>query len=220
MKMTRNLKALGLALMAAFAMSVVAASSASASQHNFFGQNNPTIIKGTSESDQILHRGSSEINCGHAEYEGEAIADTTVTGGFETDTIEILADYTTVECEGPLNSEVHVDFTTGECGFHFTATASKTAVAGVFCDGNHPITVTPTAFGSSLCTISVPVQTTAGHVTFTNIANGDVTVNATTVSGIDSTRTGSSLCGPATDTAGLYTGDVIIEGVNSNIEVT
>lgn len=205
--MTRNLKGLGLALVSLLAMCAMAAPGASASQNIFHSDAEETVLLGTSESDDIqeFHRGATTLSCTHAEFIGTEV-------GTTDSTIELEADYTTGTCHGPLNSEVHVDFTTGECGYHFTGTASGTAVPSLFCNApGGSVTLTPTAFGSSLCTIHVPAQNDlGGHVIVSN-DGGDLTASAT-VTGIDSTRTGSSLCGPASHLAGEYTGDVEIEG--------
>ncbi|HST08498.1 MAG TPA: hypothetical protein VLJ83_10015, partial [Gemmatimonadaceae bacterium] len=106
----------------------------------------------------------------------------------------------------------------------FTGTASLTATVELKCTNAAGVKITPTAFGSSLCTITVAAQKVGGHVTFKNIANGDVT-GETTLNAISSTRTfGGELCGPAADAAGTYIGNVIIESETGstpfNISVT
>lgn len=200
--MTRKVKAFGLAIVAAFAMSAVVTSAASA--QNFHSDLNSTVLTGTSENTQTFVRGSTTIECDHAVFTG------TQTGA-TTKTVVIEADYTTGTCSGPLDSEVHVDFTTDDCGYHFELTAEKTAAAKLDCEEGGSVTITPTAFGSSLCTIHVPEQTVDGHVVFSNIAGDDVTVNST-ASGIDSERTGSSLCGAVNNGTGTYTGNAVVAG--------
>ena len=143
--------------------------------------------------------------------------------GSSTDTIEMEAEYTTPTCSGLLGVEVHTDFTTHECGYHFTGTASKTAVASLVCEKDEEgnpvgsVTITPTLFGSSACTIHVPAannQNLGGHVTFKNLGDGTVTAEAT-VSGITSEVTNDSFgaCGgTGHHDTGTYTGNVIITG--------
>ena len=212
-EMTLKLKALGLALVAALAMSAVAATSASASFAGFHSTAAHTTLAGTSENTHSFVRSGVNLTCTHAVFTGTQ-------SGTTTSTVETQVDYTTNTCHGPLGSSVHVDFTTGECGYHFTLTASKTAVAKLVCKKvGGSATITPTAFGSSLCTIHVPPQTVDGHVTFTNLAGGDVTANST-ASGIDSTRTGSSACGAENDATGTYSGNVVLNGGAANLEVT
>ena len=109
-----------------------------------------------------------------------------------------------------------MDFTTGKCGYKFTGTASKTATSELTCAvKGGSVKLTPTIFGSSLCTITIAPQLTGGHVTFHAgaLQNGKTTVTAeATASGIASSRTGSSLCGPESSTTGTYTGNSLLTG--------
>ncbi len=224
--MTRNLKALGLALLATFAFSAVAASEASAEQKIFDSVVNPiAILKGTSENNQVFTRGIIPFTCAHLALEGTV-------EGTSADTVELSANYTTPSCTGPLSSVVHIDFTSGQCGYHFTGTTSKTAVAKLVCkNGGGAVTLTATnPDGSSLCSIVVPPQTFGGHVAFTNIEeNGKSAVTAeSTITGIKSTRTGNAACGPVNNETGTYTGSATITayepihvaGEQVNAEVT
>ncbi len=216
--MIRNLKALGLALFALLALGAMMASGASASVEIFHSEVSPTFFEGTSDEGEgstgtqvfkTAASGGAEVVCHHAEF-----TKTTVTGT-AVSTIEVGVDYTTPTCTGPSGTEVHVDFATGECGYHFTGTASKTAIAKLICKkAGGSVTLTPTLFGSSLCTIHIAPQTPGGHVTFHTVADPvktAVTAEATSTE-IKSTRTGSSLCGAESSTTGTYTGNALITG--------
>ncbi len=213
--MIPNIKALGVSLLAALALTAVAASGASASFQVFDSAVNPTVLTGTSENNTVFTRGGLSVTCTHAAFEG------TVTGAidgnvFKTSTLEIRANYTTNTCTGPLNAKVHVDFTTNECGIHLTGTASKTAVMKLVCakaGGSITMTVT-NSDGSSLCTFHILPQTVGGHVTFTNIKHNNIrslTVEKT-VTNITSTRTGSPICGTEHNATATYTGNSTFTG--------
>ncbi len=208
--MIRNFKkALGLALLATFALSAVAASGASANFKAFDSTVTPTRLTGTSESDWVFNRGAS-FTCTHSAFEGTQV-------GLSVDAMELTVEYTTPSCTGPLNSVVHWDFISGQCSYHFTGTASKTAVLKLVCKNALMPEVTLTATnpdGSSLCTIHMLPQTFGGHLVFTNIKHnniGSVTTEST-ITKITSVRTGHPACGPVNDAAGTYFGRVTITG--------
>ncbi len=211
--MIRNLKALGLALLATFALSAVAASGASANFKVFDSSVTPTGLTGTSEGDQIFKRGLISINCHHAAFKGTQV-------GLSVDTLELEAEYTTPDCTGPLSSIIHLDFVSGKCGFHLTGTASKTAVLKLFCKNAAMPELTTTGTnpdGSSLCSIHIPAQTVGGHVILSNIKNAQennitsITAEAT-LTNITSVRTGNAACGPVNDANGAYAGNVTFTG--------
>ena len=219
--MIRNLKALGIALFAVFALGATMASAASASLKIFDSTRANTVLTGTSDTgeggNQVFIRSGVEIKCTHAEFEGTATGTETSPGSgvFSTATIQLFAAYTTPTCSGPLGSEVHVDFTTNHCKYDFTGTVSKTATAELQCDaGSAGALITPTVFGSSLCTITVKPQATGGHVVIDNITDtGHKAITATaTASAITSTRTGSSACGPEHNATATYTGNATLTG--------
>ena len=217
--MTRKLKALGLALFAVCALGATMASGASAEVNIFDSAVESTVLTGTSENAQVFTRNGVKLECTHAEFVGSATGKSTSVTSFN------VVNYTTPTCSGPLGTEVHWDYSTGGCITKMIGTASKTGLHLIICTkSEEAVIVTPTVFGSSLCTIKLPSQETGGHYTLVNTVGGRVTLNLT-IGGVTSTRTGSSACGPASDTAATFTGNAVIEGETGsgehvNIEVT
>jgi hypothetical protein len=157
--MTRKLKTLGVALVAVFALTAVAASTASAYQYT--ASTYPTT--GTGESaignDTFTTEGGT-VEC-KSHFEGtlsEASTDLTVT-----------AKYTNCRAFGFLEAEVsHCKYTftepttDGKGGWH-----AQVHVVGA-----------PCTIKASTCHVTVPLQNSLGNVTINNLATGDVSVQA------------------------------------------
>jgi hypothetical protein len=203
--MTRNLKALGLALLAVFAMSAVAASGASAAEDVFTSSEEVTDLTGHGAGAVFQYtEGKLGVTCETETYngtiEGAAVNEITVHPVYEG------------HCTaGPFEATI----TTDGCNYIISGDTDENGHAGVEieCDEGKEITV------DTACTIHIPPQTpTGGGVSFANGVSGqdDVTVNAT-VTGIHSTVTHSFACtlggiAPGTHTGGTYEGSVTVKG--------
>ncbi|HEX6688527.1 MAG TPA: hypothetical protein VF085_07670 [Solirubrobacterales bacterium] len=74
--MSRNLKALGLALAAVFALSAIASSAASATEASFPSGSNWTILSSTSIGEQVFEASATEsVKCKSVDVDGSANAD-------------------------------------------------------------------------------------------------------------------------------------------------
>jgi hypothetical protein len=189
--MTRNLKALGLALLAVFAMSAVAASGASAAEDTFTSEVAATDLTGTGGLSEFRYTpGSAAASCKTATFdgtiEGEDANEITVHPTYEND-CTVFGVNATIDTE--------------DCNYVITGETDENEDAAVHIECDEPgdeITIT------GPCTIHIPPQTpTGGGASFANNA-GDVEVKAT-VTGITSTITHSFACTLAGIKAGTHT---------------
>jgi hypothetical protein len=189
--MTRNLKALGLALAAVFAMSAVAASTASAVASDHFTTTKPSaLLTGVSHDNEFKITGGPGFACTTSKFTGtvlnnatEATIDPEYTGKF-SHTPHNTAGVDFRECNGT-GGDVTLDMN----GCHYDLTGSTTgldqglvdATVWITCPAGQAIKITQLSTGM---TLSIPAQTpTAGDVTYTNLPNHSggkaVTVKAT-----------------------------------------
>ena len=217
--MTRNLKPLGMSLVAMFAVSALVTSSASAVDVVTTGKS-PAMLTGVGHNHVFSAHSTPKFECTTAKFAA------TVTNGAS----EITAD---ALYEGTLNATPHTDHHCNSssgtatidmngCGYILTGETTGTAPAGhtagkdatvwLECPGSNKIQIT-----SSLgITLSIPAQTpTTGGVSYTNVAshngNSAVAVKAT-VTGVTTTCAGTFLCTlggyPHHSNQWQYTGDV------------
>ncbi len=193
--MTRNLKVLGLALVAILAMSAVAASAASAKQDLFTSDSNAeTVLTGTTDKDasgnpipgEFLSQpeGGAKVSCKHAEYKG-------VVPDNSEPSVTVHPKYK--ECEGPGGAAATV--TTDGCNYILTGSTHKNAkgeehaTTQLECTTGKTITVAV----AGVCTLHFGTQSPKGDgVTYTHATENSkntVTVHAT-VSGISFSKTG------------------------------
>ena len=163
--MRRNLKALGLALLAAFAMSAVVASAAQAeAPAEFTAAEYPAVLTGHEEEEKaefFEFTPGNKTECSDVTYEAtltEASTEVTVT-----------PHYT-----GCTASGVGTNFNLNGCHYKFTAgTATSSTVAHgavhVICPPNKQIEV---VVGGGLCVVDIGPQTLAAGITYTNIKGG------------------------------------------------
>lgn len=222
--MTRNLKALGLALVAAFAMSAVVASAASAESAFKFKSNtaNPILTATQHGSNvDVFTTDAGTVSCNTANYVGSQ-------AGTETNEIEVAPTYSGCTAFGFIGVPIH----TNGCKYRFT-TGTKT---GSDFEGSVHI-VCPTTTSPShkqhvieitapfSCTVTVPGgQTPAGKVTFTNLGSGhtqEVTVDVD-LTGITYEEHDSDSFPCPSDTVlkhnGTYEGAALTTGENAEEE--
>jgi hypothetical protein len=180
--MSRNLKALGLALVAVFALSALAASSAWAAD-KFTAAKSPVVVTGTSHSDKLtLTNPHITVQCTTSSFSAtytngatEITLDTTFTGTVQqTSGTHEHCSATNPPTKATVSME-GCDFdltgsTTGSDGGATDATTSLTCPAGK--------EVKYATNGG--CTLTFPAQTpTEGGVTYVNEPGGKVRVNVT-----------------------------------------
>jgi hypothetical protein len=218
--MIRNLKALGLALVAVFALSALAASSASAVD-KFTAAKSPVVITGTSHNNKFTITNpdvgfectTSSFSATYTSGATEITVDATYTGTIlqtsgthEHCTATSPATKATVSMEG-----CDYDLTGNTTGLD---NGKTDATVWVTCPTGKEIKIVTNAG----CTIRVPSQTpTEGGVVYTNEA-GKVKVDVT-ATGVTYTSEGPlcSLGGiPSEANNSDYTGDVVVSGFEDN----
>jgi hypothetical protein len=216
--MIRNLKVLGLALVAVFAMSALIASTASAiSQGKFTAKTYPAHIF-ASDTDDVFTVLGQELVCSHQTFTG-------VLAAASTD-LTVTPEYT--GCENKTNKKT-ATVTHNECVYTFTAgtVTSATDVHGtvdIVCPIGKEIEVhvyNNHAHTSLWCTLVIPTQ--AGlKVTYTNEATGHVRIEGTEgagnpIEGITGTAKGECTAGLNVHfTTAKYDAGVTVEGTNGN----
>jgi hypothetical protein len=201
--MKRNLKALGLAMVAALALSAVAASSAQAlNAHHFQVGKAPAVITAHDETGAAkpafsITGGEHVVECGTATYEG------TVNKKIENTEVTVVPTYSGCEVDGLIPATIDVN----HCAYLLTnkTNANGDAELHIECakkegtEEHTEITITYEIFGSK-CVVHIhPTQTLVGvHYTQTENPESkkkDITIKAT-LSGIKYLETGSGFCPP------------------------
>jgi hypothetical protein len=213
--MRRNLKALGLALVAVFALSAVAASAALAVP-KFTSSTDWTVLSASAKNSQVFEDEANgvSLNCTSVGGSGSMSTDqTTVTF---TPTYGVTTDTTGASnCKGTIagftvDLQVHMN----GCDYLFTAAAGDGTVK-VECPVGKQIEITCDILGAWRQCIDIAAQTpTVPTVDFTNgtkVEAGktvwDVTLKST-ATGVTYTKTG--LAGSGTFHSAKYTGEVTV----------
>lgn len=198
--MIRNLKVLGLAVAAVFAMSAVVASAASAAPL-FHAASSPTILTGTQTGNHVFDAASDTITCKKASFNGTV-------EGTAVESIKAEAAYSECSFFG-----VNVAVNMNACQYEFNANGEVAVVnkTGKSCS-TEPISFKASFLGLS-CTVKVGPQANLNSATYDGATveetNGTVTVTPA-VNGISYTQTGSG-CGSHNE--GQYTsGSTLVKG--------
>jgi archaellum component FlaF (FlaF/FlaG flagellin family) len=197
----KNLKILGLALVAVFAMSAVVASGASALSPAFTSEGSPTILTGSQEGSDVFTTHGGTVTCTTATYEGTQT-------GTESSETEVTPTYSGCTAFGFVNVPIDVN----GCKYVFTANQSMHIV----CPAEKSIEVTAPG-----CTVTVGTQTPTGPNTieYTNIGAGttmEVTLDVS-LSGIhyiEHNKGSFPTCSFPTETTtnGTYSGHAKVTG--------
>lgn len=237
--MIRNLKALGLALVAVFAMSAIAASAAQAGHYT--GGANPTILDGSATTNQVFETESElPLTCTTV----AAGAGTEIPGGTAT-TITVNPVYT--NCSSLVNNDTTV--TMNGCDYTFTEPTTNggnadlgTIPVDLHCPAGHKIEVhiyTSSSHATSFCTVTIfpwneaegeeATEQSVGTVSYENTTSVSPKVVHVTanISGLSYTEHGA-LC-PDGNTVlkhnGVYRGSITVSGTSEagasvNVEVS
>lgn len=203
--MTRNLKALGLALVAAFALSAVVSSAASAEPFAFHSEIQHTTLTGAGEGSSSFTFDAGTAKCSTAKYEGTMLSE-------ESTSLTLAPAFESCTIAG-----VKADVSMNGCQFVLTASAKEGGIykgtMGISCGEGKSMTILVTLLGVTVCTIDIPAQTLSG-VTFSEVSEGDVKATAS-VSGITYSQTPKegSFCSKVENKAnGTYSGVAVIAG--------
>lgn len=205
--MIRNLKALGLAAMAVFAMSAVVAQAAQA-EALFHSDSSSSFLEGSQVTTNEFSVTTGIVKCTTATFTGTVAAAT-------TSTVRVHPTYTGCKLAGQKAEVV----TTG-CDYLFHATETDgsaeaiLATVDVVCEAGKEITVSKEG-----CTVTVGSQSLNG-ITINNTNPGatsekdvDVTANVT---GITYVETGATCAGSGLHHTGTYKGTVTVKGYVDN----
>ncbi len=210
--MIRNIKALGLALVAMMALGAVLASAAQAAREAVVIDTNPAIVTGEIKAgtQHILKIPPLEIKCEVANLEGTAEQTPGQESQQTVEDLTVTATYS--NCHGIVVRMNGCKYTiTGETQAQPTTTTAQAKVTG--CTANKVIEVE----SPFVCTITIGEQNYLSHVIFSNTNPGlgkpdetqtkDIDVNAT-VSGIQWTGDGG-LC-PTPGTGASFNGETTV----------
>ncbi|HEX6687820.1 MAG TPA: hypothetical protein VF085_04055 [Solirubrobacterales bacterium] len=239
-KMNHRLKALGLALVAVFAMSAIASSAASATVATFTSGSNWTKLSGSSIGEQVFTaKAGEEVKCKSVSVDdatmGTDQSEITVTPTYGVTIADVVTEAvaTTSECvakipAGELPATIHNE------GCHYTFIASGTDAT---------VHITPTPTGGS-CVFKITVYFLGKFRPCFEVANqtpGKRTItltNETYVSGganrwdvrlksdveeIEYTRTKGGICGEGTfkgAEGAKYSGEVTVKGTETEGKAT
>lgn len=200
--MIRNIKVLGLSVVAMLAMTAMVASAASAA--NFTASSYPASGSGGQTTEHVFTVQGSTVKCKTANFTGSLSA--------ASETMSITPEYKECTAFGFINATVNMN----GCTYEFkTGAGSGDNWAGtvvVKCPTGKEITVE-----AGPCVVHIPAQTpTTNKVSFTNeTGSPNKVLVKSEVEGIHSKVTSGFLC-PLTskelDTTGKYTGTTRFEG--------
>ena len=229
--MIRNLKVFGLALVAAFAMSALVASAASANAASWFTSDGDwTTLSGTQGGTPdtfTTHAGT--LSCSSATYTGSTSATTTTT-------MKLAPSYSGCSLS-PLPGHAIIDMNGCEYEFHTDGQETTGGVPNgkfktettIVCPTTtspshvtHDITVTVTLTGIPKCTIHIEEQNLGTGIVLTNAGGGlSAAVSFSNIKYTQTAGTGEGKCTTTTTTSnGGYSGSATISGQNTATAAT
>jgi len=210
--MIRNLKVLGLALVAVLAMSAVAASMASADA--FTSEKSPVLLTGKQIAPgDVFTTTAGTVKCKEVSYKA--------TTGTPTTTISATPTYPAKTASGEQNCTgfgFPAEVTTNGCTYLFHLGAATTGTLDIVCPAEKEITVTAVSAGTDKCIVHVPAQVGLATITYRNsggsLSTRELEVEAN-IGGLTYTHTegtGIGRCTPGHSATGTYTGKAIVTG--------
>ncbi len=173
--MTRNIKALGLALVAVAAMGTASASMAQAAQLHATSSKN-IVVTGHQKTENVFQLTTSlaedkgpKVKCSQATYEGTAVT----SGGSQVTGDELTVTPIFGGCTA-FGQAATIKLN----GCHFTATGAGQPARTMVLDGVCPTAGKQIEIQSAICQVKFPMQTIGGHVVFNNVAGSPHTVEA------------------------------------------
>jgi hypothetical protein len=229
--MIRNLKVLGLALVAVFAMSAIAASAASA-QNGRITSTGPVTLDATEITTEVnaLTAFGGEVKCPGSTITGHEVGSTTkgVPSGAETATL--TPDYNQAACVAVFSGTTHkATVTMNGCDYVLHAGTTTgvadtySATVDVVCPAGASIIVDAYFAASNenlkICEITVGPQTGLAGPTIKDTTTGDLEVHGT-FTGIHASQTGAGCIGGSTTTTGQFHANLTVKGTNGAKENT
>jgi hypothetical protein len=192
----RNIKILGLALVAMFSMSAVMAVSASAD--TLKAQAYPAQLTGTAEPEfkDVFTTTAGTVTCPDSKYDA-TIGANVLTGA----SVSVTPTYPATGCTGfGFPAVIHHN----SCSYQFKVLAGTAGTVNLACSGSDEMTITAVSAGVTKCTVHVKPQTDIpGTVKYTNIAGGiTLEVNLTGIHYTHTQGSGIGSCPSGTGTTG------------------
>jgi hypothetical protein len=219
--MSRNLKALGLALLAAFALSAVMVSAASAhTPAKFTTGSDWTVLHSQAETNLVLKEGAIETSCTEVGVDGST-SETAPTSITVEPTYGVTTDTTgATKCKIVAGGEFDLQVHTNGCLYVFAAGGETDGSTSITCPAGKSIEFTADILGKWRPCLDFGAQTpgtpTVDYTNQTEVTGGnnvwDMTVKST-VKGISYTKTG--LCGSGTFTQAEISGSVTVWGTDT-----
>jgi hypothetical protein len=238
--MKRNLKALGLALVATLALAAIAATGSSAEEGkeaSFWAAEGAVKIDATGEGTQEFVTSIGTLQC-HEEGEDPAVHGTAKYVGETTELTGESIEYTNCTVPGPFGTNFPITVDMNGCDLLFAAgtqTSATTAEGSVHiqCNGEAEITITifkassepPHPEEDLRCTIHIPEQSPKGTVTYHDRAEGPrggkkaITATADEVEVTETvTDANTIVCNHHTHEVAKYSGSFWAEATNGSEE--
>ena len=209
--MIRNLKFLGLALVAAIAMTSVTASVASADV--ITAEATSTTLTGAQEGTDVLRVHAGEAKCNTVKYSGSLTA-------VSSPSFTLTPTFTGCIFVG-LSSTINMN----GCSFKFNinpAAGNTTVTIDLVCAAGHEMTVTAPSSGTPKCIVHIPAQTGLGPASFVNVGSmttreitGSLSITNLKYSQTSGTAMTGNCATADSTTDGTYTGKALVTGENS-----
>jgi hypothetical protein len=197
----RNLRILGLAFVAALALSAMAAASAFATYDSEVAT---TTLSGSQTTTNVFTTNKGTVKCEVANFSGTQSGTEKSAGIFTSATIKVHPTYEKCKAFG-LNATV----TTTGCDYEFATAVSKAATVKILCEAGKEIIVNG---GLGTCVVKVKGQSPGGTVSFTN-EGAEKTRSILVTSGVTGIAYASSgFCGAEEAVNGTYEGTVTTKG--------
>lgn len=214
----RNLKTLAVSMAAVLAMSLVAASGASAGEYH--SEVESTTLSGSQIGTDVFTTNAGTVKCNEATYTGSQTGKTSS---------EVTINPTYSECTafGFAGATVEVNMChyvyNGGVEHLFSPTRIKAATLKIVCNTTEgkEITVVAKLAGVTKCTVHIPPQEGLQETTFDNEGAGSsrdirATVNVTGIKYSQTAGTGIGACKTENNlTNGTYVGEATIKGFDS-----
>jgi len=208
--MIRNLKILGMAVVAVLAMSAVVASAASAQLGTFTAHEYPATITGEQTGTDVFTTVAGTVSCTHATYHGEAAGPQT--------SLTITPTYSGCKAFGLFTATIDMN----GCDYQFNRPTTEepfgnglyVGTVDIKCPVNTEITIT-----TDVCRVTVPAQTGLSQITYKNTPTAtptDVDVSVNISKKIKYTvdpNCATAAAGTYTD--GSYTGAATVDADNA-----
>jgi hypothetical protein len=210
--MTRNLKTLGLSLMAVFAMSAVAASAASAEMFVFTSAAEETTLSGSQVGATQITVDAGSASCETAKFSGTMTSDTVLE-------MSLIPTYSGCKFAGFTGTTIDMN----SCEFVFGAVETEGSSYGVenridCAKSTESIAITARIAGVLKCTIHIGEQEGLKKISVSNEGSPKKLRASIGLTGIKYSQTegvGAGKCANAENTTnGTYEGEEAIEGKN------